>query len=310
SKLLYRDAGWLQGFNGRVYAFRDITDCSFANNELIIAVGMWASGQLAYLRSISNVKLQYIHGATPWKPDLMEKALPLPFPKVVVASFLKPLVESYGGGDVLAVIHNGIDQNEYFDSVDESERNGIGTIYSSHPAKDPKTILTVIERLSCLRPDIPIRIFGTDRRPKKIKRNSYWCLPSVEKSREIYSRSLIWILGSKAEGFPAPVLEAMACGCAVVATDCKGTRDMIADGENAFLVDVGSVEQIVSRVLLLLNDETLRKQIRLKAKEFVKEFTLEKATNELESVLEKLALSQCVSYRKVDYPLNSISSQI
>ena len=181
-----------------------------------------------------------------------------------------------------------INQQQYFPSVDESQRNGIGSIYSSHPAKDPHTLISFIDNFHKCRKEIPIRLFGTDRRPKRIEQCSYWRYPSIEMAREIYSRSMVWILPSKSEGFPAPPLEAMACGCCVVATDCGGTRDIINDGENGFLVDVGNVEQIIDRTLLLLDNKKLRENICLKAKKTVKKFTWDECIEKLENVLTKL----------------------
>jgi glycosyltransferase involved in cell wall biosynthesis len=279
----------LDEFNGRIETFEKVTDCFFDAGEIIIGVGMWASFELSQLNPVPNPKLQYIHGSTPWEPELMKRALSLPFPKIVVASYLEPLVKSYNGGDVLEVIHNGIDQKEYFSSIDGSEKDGIGTIFSSHPAKDPQTLLAVLKELSVAKPNIPIRIFSSDKRPKQVEKDIFWRFPSIEKAREIYSKSLVWVLSSSSEGFPAPPLEAMACGCVVVATDCGGSRDMIIDGYNGFLVKVGGVKQIVDRVLLLLDDENLRNNMRLKAEESVKRFSWEDTIDKLENVLRQVS---------------------
>jgi len=284
---LRNNHGWLKGFGGRVDSFKEITSCTFGENEIIVGIGMMTSDELASLASLSNPKIQYIHEASTWNPELIKRAVSLPVPKMVVAPYLKPFIESRGG-NVLAVISNGIDLEEYFCSHDESEKNGVGLIYSSHPAKDPKTLLAVIERLSNARPETPIRIFGSCRRPKEIRRGIYRRYPSVEEAREIYSKTSVWVMASRSEGFPAPVFEAMACGCAVVATDCGGTRDMIVDGENGFLVEVGNVEEIVDRVFLLLDDRERASLMRKKAKETVEKFTWEKAINEMENVFERL----------------------
>lgn len=107
-------------------------------------------------------------------------------------------------------------------------------------------------------------------------------------AREIYSKSKVWIVASRSEGFSLPILEAMACGCAVVATDCGGPRDIINDGKNGFLVEVGNVEQIVNRVLLLLGDNSLRKAICWEAERTVTEFSWEKSVDKLEHVLRNL----------------------
>lgn len=279
---------WLEDFKGKTDSFKDITECYFGKNEIIIGVGMWVSKQLARLSSLSNPKLQYIHGATPWDIKLMEEALKLSIPKVVVASFLKPIVESFGGGEVLAIIPNGIDRDQYFPSVDEAKRDGIGTIYSSHSSKDPKTILRVLEKISKLRPDIPIRVFGTERRPKQISKSSYFRLPSIETARKIYSKSLVWIVASKSEGFSMPILEAMSCGSVVVSTNCGGPKDIIKSGENGFLVPVGDVEGIAKKISDLLENPSLLKYMQACGKETVERFTWESSIGVLENVLAGL----------------------
>ncbi len=284
---------WLSQFPGEIARFGDIRECRFQEDEIIVGVGMAMSYELRLLGPLHNVKIQYLRGATPWAPDLMRKALTLPLPKIVVASYLKDLVAAQGAGQVLAVVHNGVNPSEYFSSVPESERDGVGTIYSSHPAKDPGTVLSVIRKLRSIRPHVPLRIFGGDRRPPGISSSAYCRYPSVEQAREIYSRSLVWVLASRSEGFPAPVLEAMACGCAVVATDCGGPRDMITEGENGFLAPPGDVEAITERVRMLLDNAGLRERIRRRSQETVRHFTLDRYVAELESAIERACAAAC-----------------
>ncbi len=273
---------WLGEFRGEVGHFRDVRDCRFREGEIVVGVGMSMSYQLGFLSAISNPKVQYVHGATPWDPDLMQQALSLPFPKILVASYLKQIVASAGGGKVLAVVHNGINPTEYFSSLPETERDGVGTIYSGHPAKDPETICEVLRRCSASRPDVPTRVFGGDRRPSRLPPCEYVRFPPLDRAREIYSRSLVWVLASGSEGFPAPVLEAMACGCAVVATDCGGPSDVIIDGVNGFLVPVGDTQAIVNRVEHLLEDHKTRQRIRVAALQTIAQFTWDKCVGDVE----------------------------
>jgi glycosyltransferase involved in cell wall biosynthesis len=284
---------WLDQFEGRIDGFADITKCRFDEQEIIVGAGMAMSAELGLLNALSNPKIQYLHGSTPWAPELMQKTLSLPLPKIVVASYLKELAENTGRGEVLATIHNGIDGSEYFGCVPEAQRNGVGVIYSSHPSKDPATTLGVIEKLSRLHPEVPIRVFSADRRPAQLSSRGYWRYPTLDKAREIYSRSLVWIVASSSEGFPAPVLEAMACGCCVVATDCGGTRDTIVNGENGFLVPVGDVDGIAAKVDWLLSDVALRNRMRSKAEETVKQFAWDRCIDQLENVLSGLSRHSC-----------------
>jgi len=289
SNVILAAHSWLQDFNGQIEYFEKIHECLFDKEEIIVGVGSYVLEEMVQLQSLPNPKVQYLHGITTWDPELMKKVLASPIPKIAVASYLVPLVESNGKGEVIAIIPNGIDRKEYFMSCNESKKDGVGTIYSSHSAKDPKTIIACVQNILTRRPEVPIRIFGTERKPKQLAQTFYRRVPSVQQAREHYSSSLVWILASKSEGFPAPPLEAMACGAVPVATDCGGTRDIVIDGENGFLVKVGDVDAIVDRVMLLLNDNALRERMRAKGEVTVTKFDWEKSINQLENVLRKLA---------------------
>jgi glycosyltransferase involved in cell wall biosynthesis len=280
---------WLAQFKGPTVAFKELSGCHFDEGEIIVAVGMIISARMNLLDSLENPKLQYLHGSTPDRLDRRKKAFSLPIPKIAVATYLRDLVEKEGKGEFLGVIHNGIDLGEYFPSVSESLRDGVGTIYGSHPAKDPETVIETLQNLSKARPDVPLRVFSGDRRPRGISRRIYLRQPTVDQARGIYSRSQVWIMASESEGFSMPILEAMACGCTVVATDCGGPKDQIVDGQNGFLVPAGDVERIISRVLLLLDNPGLRIRIQKNALETVRQFTWEKCVDALEATLERLA---------------------
>lgn len=277
---------WLQQFPGQVDGFRDLAACRFDQDEVIVGVGMSISAEMACLDRVPNPQVQYIHGATPWARNLMHRALSLPLPKIIVASYLEEIISDIGQGEIIALVHNGVDCSEYF-PMNEA-RDGIGLIYSSHWAKDPETTLAVIERLTRRHPALPIRVFGADRRPQQISPRIYRRYPSIEEARQTYSRSQVWVMSSRSEGFSMPVLEAMACGCCVVATDCGGTRDMIVNAENGFLVPVGDADAIMSKVELLLGNAGLRERMQGRALETARQFDWETSIDKLETALSAL----------------------
>src|SRR5207249_9979935 len=63
------------------------------------------------------------------------------------------------------------------------------------------------------------------------------------------------------EGLPNAVLEAMAAGCPVVATDVGGTREAVVEGETGFLVPPADPDTIADRVLRLLRDPALARSM-------------------------------------------------
>lgn len=63
---------------------------------------------------------------------------------------------------------------------------------------------------------------------------------------------------------------------------------MIEDGNNGFLVEPESPEQIAERVLLLLEDKELRERISVNNKERAKGYSWESVAERLEEVYQKL----------------------
>ena len=74
-------------------------------------------------------------------------------------------------------------------------------------------------------------------------------------------------LPSHREGFPRSIIEAMAAGKPVVATNIRGCREAILDGETGFLVPVSDVHALASSLGKLLSDPDLAKRIGMKARE-------------------------------------------
>jgi len=64
----------------------------------------------------------------------------------------------------------------------------------------------------------------------------------------------IGVLSSKAEGFANAILEYMAAGLPVVATDVGGAREAIAEGETGYTVTSSDDEKMAVRIIELLNE--------------------------------------------------------
>lgn len=98
----------------------------------------------------------------------------------------------------------------------------------------------------------------------------------------------VFVLPSLSEGFPVVSLEAMASGLPIVATKVGGLPEIVKDGENGFLVEPKSPEQIAERVLLFLNNDELRQRISRNNKEKVKEYSWGSVVSKLERLYQSL----------------------
>ena len=93
----------------------------------------------------------------------------------------------------------------------------------------------------------------------------------------LYRRCAVYVICSHYEGHPKTLLEAMACGCAVVGTDVPGIREIVAHEQNGLLVteDSAALRAALGR---LLGDKELRRELGEAARKSVaQEYSLESA---------------------------------
>jgi len=73
------------------------------------------------------------------------------------------------------------------------------------------------------------------------------------------SKASIFAFTSESEGYPNSLLEAMCAGLACISFDCPtGPSDMIIDGENGFLIDLGDYDEYRIKLEKLIKNENLR----------------------------------------------------
>ncbi len=84
------------------------------------------------------------------------------------------------------------------------------------------------------------------------------------------------VMCSDKEGFSNSVLESMAAGVPVVATDVGGNAEALVDSESGFIVPARRPDALAKRVLALLTDQVLYKSIARKAKDRASHFSVER----------------------------------
>lgn len=87
------------------------------------------------------------------------------------------------------------------------------------------------------------------------------CLGERSDVADLYAQSHIAVLPSYREGLPKSLVEAAACGRAVVTTDVPGCRDAIEPGVSGLLVPVRDARALADAVLRLAQDNELRQRM-------------------------------------------------
>lgn len=106
---------------------------------------------------------------------------------------------------------------------------------------------------------------------------------------EYYGRSSVFVLPSISDSFGLVVAEAMAAGLPVIVTENTGSRELVCEGAEGFVVPIRDVEELKEKILRLYENSGLRREMGAAARNRVKEFSWEKYGERLISVYEEIA---------------------
>ena len=101
--------------------------------------------------------------------------------------------------------------------------------------------------------------------------------------RGLYERATCLVYPSLYEGFGIPPLEAMACGCPVIASDASSIPE--ACGESALLFDPASPESLAGRLSALLADDALRARLAAQGRDHAAARSWENVASRLVEVI-------------------------
>ena len=230
--------------------------------------------------------------------------------RVVVNSkwLMQELVKEGAKPDKIEVIYNGIEIDALqCDNQRHKIREGLGIPVSAsvigivarlHPMKDHKTYLKVIKRL--VRGDLDVYglIVGGGAEETRIKElveeeglgNRVIFSGEIRNNIGCWIRSLdVLMLTSKwGESFPNTILEAMACGVPVVATDVSAVREIIVDGENGYLGGIGDSSTLAFKVSSLLSDRVLAARIIMEGRKTVGQLGMQRMVKKFSDLYMKV----------------------
>lgn len=209
----------------------------------------------------------------------------------------------------IIVIHNGV-ETDYFGKkvvgVEYKKRIGIegnfnviGTVGRLSAEKGQKYLIEAVSEIVKHSPNTVFLIVG-DGPFKKLLKDTVISLGLErhiiftgsfprEEMKNIYSLMDIFILPSLTEGFGLALVEAMAMGIPVIATNVGGIPEIIEHGKTGYLVPPADAKAISKAIIDLLSDKTKSELMGKAGQNFAKqEFSIYKSVTQIEQVYKNL----------------------
>ncbi len=227
-----------------------------------------------------------LHGADIWRPQgLMEFKLATADPLVTISEFNRRcILQTWPDLDPsrLKVIHLGVDTVRLAPSQVATRRGGparVLIVARMDPDKDP---LGLVEAAGALREtgvDATWRWLGDGPLMSEVRAAARrvrldgamelrgW-VPHTE-IHDHYAWADVFLLGSRTEGLPVALMEAMSSGLAVIATAVGGIPELITSGANGLLVPAGNPRALAEAVARLVREPTERARLGRAARERV-----------------------------------------
>jgi glycosyltransferase involved in cell wall biosynthesis len=277
-KALLKGKGWLAaplpspshldgtGLDHRVIdQCRPVTDDDVPDGEVVIATWWETAEWVAALSPSKGAKVYLIqhHELFAHLPlARCRDTYRLPMHKIVVARWLKDVMQAEYGDSVVDLVPNSVDKAQFFAPVRGKQPvPTVGCMYSSHAFKGLDATLEAIRIVAKQVPNLRLIAFGVGAPSPEFEFPDFTeqvSSPRQDELRDLYARCDVWVTASRSEGFNLPALEAMACRTPVVSTRTGWPEEAVVTGKNGVLVDVDDVAALargIEWVLLRSEDE-------------------------------------------------------
>jgi len=219
--------------------------------------------------------------------ELIQSTWKLPLKKIVIAKWLKKIAEEMDE-ETYDPIPIALDPKEFFlDRPIDVRPPRVTMLYHRLPIKGGIEGIEILKKVRETHPKLEAIIFAARKPSTTIPE---WVelriRPDTPQLRDIYNSTSVFLHTSHQEGWGMPPMEAMACGCAVVAAANKGVQEFITDGESGLLRPIGDVDALTEAAQTLLEDKGLRIKLAYAGRSAVQRFTWEKSVQQFERILK------------------------
>ena len=193
------------------------------------------------------------------------------------------------GSNEFNLVHPAINHDVFhtFDSIPSKKKPTIGIVARKHPLKGFSDFLLALKSIDkSLYSDVFV-ISHDDLSAFDLSDCSLVKPNSDKEMASALNNIDIFVSCSWQEGFGLPPLEAMACNCAVIVTNCGGVSEYAIDQKNCLMYEPKDVDGLVGCLNRMLNDTALVHKISLEGVETSKNFTWSKSATDFITIIDK-----------------------
>jgi glycosyltransferase involved in cell wall biosynthesis len=195
--------------------------------------------------------------------------------------------------------HNGVDTHVFYPGPAQGKPQFfkdslvIGTLCALRSEKRVDLLIDAFAQLQRVRSDAKLLIVGSGAMLPSLQQQArsrgveQFCLfqPATQDVPAWLRMMNIFVLTSESESFPNALLEAMACGCCVVASNVGGVPELVIDGVNGFTFPVGDAATLAACLTRLTQDPALRVALATSAAQTARQnFKIELAVKRLQDL--------------------------
>ena len=199
--------------------------------------------------------------------------------------------------ELIDICYNGIDLGQFAGGDAVREPGLIGTLCALRPEKDIATLISAFAVVKAVNPATRLLIVGSGPEHSSLVTHATQLgiadavtfQPAVADVSGWFSRMEIFVLPSRSEAFSNSIMEAMASGACVVASDVGGNPELTGrNGERGRLFPAGDADALARTLIELLNDAEARGGIKRAARLWVEqELALPVAVARMAAIYEK-----------------------